>query len=358
MIYIALVFLLLIWISILQTLSRQESSIQRLFLFISGTMLALLSGFRFETGGDFYANYVGFIKASSMSFKEIFWSYDEYGHMLFRKLISLFTEDPQWYFIISSAWIILSFFIFIYRYSANPYLSVLLFVTLGQYFVAHNITRQYIAISICLYAIPFLLSRKMIRYMIIILIAMTFHTSAIVMIPLYFLVLINISGQTILKYMIGIAFLNAGFGAVLPWIQKFVYSDEYMEGSYGVQEANMLNALLPALLFILLCCFYYIEYIKNKENRMSVVSSAMIHMGLISFLFSTLSVTSMLILNRIGGYFMVSYLIIIPLLIARTEPRKKGLLYLSILTICLAYFVLNVFLGRLTPKPYIPFWKY
>lgn len=46
--------------------------------------------------------------------------------------------------------------------------------------------RNLIAVSISLYAVRFLLERKPIHYFIIVIIAMTFHMSACIMIPAYF----------------------------------------------------------------------------------------------------------------------------------------------------------------------------
>lgn len=361
MLYNLLILWMILLIIFFRGLLKQNTLTKLLYLFLSGLSLVLLSSFRFETGGDFYNNYVGFLRASSMTFKEIFFNYDEYGHMYLRKLISLFTDNPQWYFAVSATFIIVSFFIFIYRYSPNIYFSVLLFVTIGGYFVSHNITRQFIAISICLYAIPSLISRKSIKYFLTILLAMTFHTSAFVMSPLYFLANIRITKKVILLYMISFVVIVLTFDIVFPFIHQFVYSDSYHEGNYGTTGANLLNIVLPSILFLLL--IYFMRIMKEKEQQLEsrnqvIFYRMLFHMGILSFLFNIIGTIHMLILYRLSFYFSVSYLIIIPLLICSIEKKSRPLFYLFFLVIAIGFFSISNYLGRLIPTPYTPFWWY
>lgn len=361
--------LLIVWLILLmiffQGFIKQSSLTKLLFLFISGLTLAMISAFRFETSGDFYTNYIGFIKTSSMSFKEILFNYDEYGHMLLRKVISLFAENPQWYFVISGLFIVISFLIFIYRYSPNVYLSVLLFVTIGGYFTSHNITRQYIAIAICLYAIPYLISRKPIKYFFVTIMAMTFHTSAVVMIPIYFLAKVSIKRKVIVLYIVTITLITLIYDALFPYLHNLIYSDYYTEGSYGTTGANFLNIILPTLLLILLWYFYHI-WKKNatKNDALSfkpqeyILYNSLVHMGVLSFFFSLVGVTNMLILSRLSDYFMVCYLIIIPWALKFSVRKKRIIIYFCIFILTLTYFLINNYLGRLTPTPYTPFWWY
>lgn len=346
---------------------KQTSYIKKIYLFICTLILGLISGCRFSLDGDFYTNYIGFIKTSDLRFKDIFTS-SEFGHLLFRKVISLFTTNPQWYFAISSVFIIVSFFIFFHRYSPNIYISILLFVTLTIYFYTHNITRQYIAISICLYAIPFLLDRKFWRYLIIILIAMTFHTSAIIMIVLYFIANIPIKLITILNYIVSISIVLILFYQVLNFVQRFIYYN-YSNESYGMIPSNKLNIVLPIIQLIFAFCLYRYNNAKalNKLDSSGELTdkkvnarldNLLIHMSLLAFCCSLLSIKYSLILDRLGCYFTVCYPIL-GLRFSQVLPaNKRRLLNIGIIFISIIYFLINNYTGRLTPTPYTPFWRY
>ena len=52
-----------------------------------------------------------------------------------------------------------------------------------------------IAISICLMGFKYVLERKLYYYIIFILLAMTFHTTAIIMLPMYWLNKINLENK-------------------------------------------------------------------------------------------------------------------------------------------------------------------
>src|SRR5690606_16453571 len=155
-------------------------------------------------------------------------NYDEFGHMLFRKVISIFTENPQWYFAISATFIIFSIFVFIYKYSPNIYLSVLLFVTIGGYFTSHNITRQYIAIAICLYGFSYIIKRNPIKYFLVVLVAISFHTSSIIMMPLYLLAKIPITRKLIFLYLVGSIALALSYNSIFPFVHNIIYTDSYI----------------------------------------------------------------------------------------------------------------------------------
>ena len=357
MLYNCLVALLLILMIIFNVTWKQIKSTKIFYLCICVFILGIISACRYTPYGDFYNNCIVFIKTKYMSWREII-SYSEFGHQLFRKFITLFTDNPQWYYAITSFFIILSFLIFIYRYSQNIYLSVFLFVTLGLYFTAHNITAQYMAISICLYSVPYLLKRNFFKFTIIVLIAMSFHISAIIFFPIYFLSNVKFSKKVFLFYLLSIIIIQLFFSELLVLVQKFIYS-EYTNESYGMDKSNILNIILPSLMFIL-CIFGNKKRSRVLENDITNerLNNIMTHMGIISFQCGLLSVTKVLMMSRVGAYFTVSYLILIPFTIAGCKKRDKTLIHLLTVVLAIIYFLINNLSGRLSPTPYTPFWWY
>ncbi len=101
----------------------------------------------------------------------------------------IFGNDYKIYFLIIA--IIQSYgLIRMYRkYSSDYFMAIFLFVVSTD-FVSwmHNGTRQFVAVSICLFAADFILEKKIIPAVIIILIASRFHQTALLMIPIVFIV--------------------------------------------------------------------------------------------------------------------------------------------------------------------------
>ena len=76
----------------------------------------------------------------------------------------------------------------IYKYSCNYGMSVFLFMVSCQFIWLLNGIRQFLVVAILFACTPLILNKKPISYIIIVLILSTFHKSALIMIPAYFIV--------------------------------------------------------------------------------------------------------------------------------------------------------------------------
>ena len=73
------------------------------------------------------------------------------------------------------------------RESSSPVLAVYLYVATSNYFLSLNIIRQYVAIGIGLVAVRFIRERRLLPFLICVAAAMFFHTTAVLLLPCYFL---------------------------------------------------------------------------------------------------------------------------------------------------------------------------
>ena len=78
--------------------------------------------------------------------------------------------------------------VFLYKYSVNYVYSVYLFYTMSIFLWMVNGMRQFIAITIILFAVDWLIQKKTVPFMIVVLIAYNFHSSAILWVPVYFMI--------------------------------------------------------------------------------------------------------------------------------------------------------------------------
>lgn len=100
----------------------------------------------------------------------------------------------------------------------------------GFYLFIDNPMRNLIAVSIALYAFRFLVERKPIHYFIIVIIAMTFHTSACIMIPAYFYMNKDLSTKKIIFLYIAINVLFANRTLLALIISNVFGSIPYVAG--------------------------------------------------------------------------------------------------------------------------------
>lgn len=93
------------------------------------------------------------------------------------------------FFLIIAAFQMLCLALIYRKYSCNYWMSIFIFVAGTDYMSwCHNGMRQFLAITVIMLALPLLLKRKYIPVILIILLASTFHASAILMLPVIFIV--------------------------------------------------------------------------------------------------------------------------------------------------------------------------
>lgn len=109
----------------------------------------------------------------------------------FQNIIRNLTDDPQWLIAFSAVFSIPVPLIILYKYCPRFELAIFMFVAFSYLGGAMNGMRQYMGASIVLLATRYLFSAKktdFIKYAVIIMLAYCMHNSAIIMLPLYFVV--------------------------------------------------------------------------------------------------------------------------------------------------------------------------
>lgn len=358
MFYFVLVLGLLVFALVCSIHGGNSRAARVVFLVSTSVVLVAVSAFRYETGGDFASNYRSFGRVARLSFEELR-TEPEFGNALLKWLVSRFTGDPQWFFALAAVGFVASIAVFVYRFSSNVYLSMLLFVALGSYFTAHNITVQCIAVGLWLWSLPFLLGRRFIPYLAIVLLAAGIHASALILLPLYFLARLAVNWRVVGAYgLMGLA-LVVNYGSILNSVQAYIYGD-YSETAYGTNPSDVAGLALPAILLgvALLSdrarsrCTDRSQGVKPGANQMFT------HFALLSFLFSLLSVTDALIMSRIGLYFSIGYICLVPNAISSSRRELRPLAYYAAVVVALLFFAFRNAQGALTPTPYTPFWTY
>lgn len=109
----------------------------------------------------------------------------------FQNIIRNITDDPQWLIAFAAVFSVPVPLIILYKYCPRFEMAIFMFVAFGYLGGTMNGMRQYMGAAIVLLATRYLFSEKrtdFIKYAVIILLAYCMHNSAIIMLPLYFVV--------------------------------------------------------------------------------------------------------------------------------------------------------------------------
>ncbi|MBR0348202.1 MAG: EpsG family protein [Clostridia bacterium] len=112
-------------------------------------------------------------------------------YSFFQSAIRNLTDDPQWLIAFTAVFSIPVPLIILYKYCPRFEMAIFMFVAFSYLGGAMNGMRQYMATAIVLLATRYLFSEKktdFIKYAVIIMLAYCMHNSAIIMLPLYFVV--------------------------------------------------------------------------------------------------------------------------------------------------------------------------
>src|SRR5690625_72798 len=128
--------------------------------------------------------------------------------MILKDFIS---EDPQIMIFTSALITNVLIIIVLYNYSRMIELSLYVYITSGLFLVSMNGIRQMIAAAIAFTAINYLIKGNWFKYSIIILLAASFHLSALILLPIYFLVRFKAWSKTTIIVIILSVLIVIGF---------------------------------------------------------------------------------------------------------------------------------------------------
>lgn len=299
--------------------------VSHIFSAIAFISMFIVSGYRYYVGTD-YAVYKQLFLDTYPKMNEL--PSDEIGYYILNKLVYKISTDYQSIFIVTSLIILLLIFITIYRECNKYELGIYLFITLYHFYSSFNVIRQYIAIAITFYAVKYIFEHKFYKYLIAILLASSFHITAIIMIPVYFIVQIKMDTKDfIYGAIIGIVCLNAFEKVLSILIDLFPKYEQYNDSvlfTYGSIRGLVIYGIIFMVIYIY----------RDKLIKADIKNSVYINFIFISLLVSILTTRGVLF-ARIAGFFNIYAVILIPNLIDIFNKKERRLLYYSIL--CVGY---------------------
>ena len=312
---IVYVFMLAISILFLVLAQKTEKKKQKILYYVlAGLPFFIVSAFRYNVGTDYVRRYTydfsTMVKGGEINNLEI-------GFKLLLKLIILFTNNPLPVFVISSAIIVGLVMATIFTKSKNEIISLLIFFIGGFFFDSLNIMRQYIAVSIILFAYRFLLVKKQkIFYIIAVLLASTFHSTSLIMLGLLFLdkkMIANI--KFVLPAAAFILLLNTRLFDIIGFFIQNTRFNVYLTGKLSVGDVSIVLIIENILLYL---GMYYIYRKNEKKNLIEKEDILFLNIEAITLLVVVLGSVHILFL-RIAFYFSIFQVLSLPYFIEKLQ---------------------------------------
>lgn len=283
-------------------------------------LILLLGLIRYDTTTDYSAYVTAFWDIK----KGVYDGWFESGYVTFNKLFTF----SKWGFV---PVLMISLFIpyhQIYKVLKREKILVVgsfVFLTLGYFIRFENIVRQGISMGIFYYSLNYAIDKKILRYLICVSLAICFHTSAIVLIPYYFLIrlLVNKKINTyfwgIVMLIFYVLYMNNLSHLILTFVISKIPILQELTLNAVLSEKTLGLTLLFKLFIAWLPSYVLREHVNNQFINLSI------NMSLISALISLILI-DLILLDRIVEYLYVFQLVAISTMIKRLLADRKFLL--------------------------------
>ena len=315
-----------LWILLIGYIETNARS-RRALLTISALIAIYFSAFRNGLGTD-YKEYLAKLQTS------VDLDIESNIEPLFRIIGNIVIDtnlSPIFFFAICS--IVTVYFIWNYLDNKNNKfagLSIIIFLSLpGLYFNTFNVVRQYFSVAIFLYSLKYIQSKQVLFYLLCIAIASMMHTSAIILIPLYFALNKQFSIKVYILFIIALIVAAYSLDPILSTIE--LLSNRY--SVYLITEEEARSSTITILCVLLLIIFWSKEKISNRKNATieSPYMTMTVNMFILYTVFSVLTFINFYF-YRLTLYFGASVCVMMPYILYRIFNNK-----MSVTIVCLIF---------------------
>ena len=199
----------------------------------------------------------------------------EGGYRLFLIILTKIFDHPQWQYVVFAVFTFIVFVYFLERNSCKPEWFVLLFLSLNLYAFYMTGIRQAIAMTICLLAYEKIKEKKLIWFLLLVALAMSFHTAAMFFLPAYFIAHLKTTKAKIPLYIV-VFIVAAIYNEEL-----FMFAGDAFEIEYGIEETGNGYVMIGLMFIVTVLSFLRLKtLIAYNENNKYLIQLNVVHMGL------------------------------------------------------------------------------
>ncbi len=322
-------------------------------------LFLLLSLRSIKVGSDTGVYLITFDSIRSMAFSDLKNHDVEVLYKLLNWLVGKITDNFQWFLAAVSAITVFPIMSLYNEEREHSYLKIILFVNMTTFVMLFSGIRQSVAFAIGTIAYKYVRKKKLIAYLICVIIAIGFHHSAFVLLAMYPLYHITIKRKH-LFFAIPIITLAFIFNEQIFKSLLFIlssYSDEYSD--ITISETG---AITSFVLFIMFAVFAYLIPDEEKIDKEIIGLRNLLLLTVILQIFAMLHPLAM----RMNYYYIIFVPILIPKILSVASERYKQVAIVAKIVLCVFftfYFVSYLYTayktgsGALNTVPYVPFWS-
>ncbi len=281
-------------------------------------VMYLISVLRYGLGNDYYSYVYIFGQIRDTNGLDLFNCGYEPGFVLLTKLITLFTANTDIMYGIYALAILIPTAYAIFRYSENIWMSTMMFISLTFFYCSLSFIRQAIAFAIILIAYRYIKERNHVMVLLFIFFGCLFHTTAIILIPMYLLaVLIKPTKITLAVYTVLFALVYIFSWQILNLAVIILPQyKNYINLSFVQKGYSPIYLIVPAIIMLIAVAAHLTGYGKAYPKQSAVFTN----LAIFNF-FIWLVSTKHFVIERFSMYSYIMMIMFIPSVV--TYYRKK-----------------------------------
>lgn len=318
--------------------------------FILFTVLLML---RHENVGNDTKNYIYFFENyARMDWATIGKDPVEIGFSYFNKIVSVLKNDPQFFLAVTAVLTVLMIYFTYRRLCLDSSLTIVLFCTMSTFVMAFSGIRQMLAVGLGFIAYEFTRNKKILMFILVVLLAMSFHTSAFILAFMYPLYHAKITKNWLYIVVPVLMFIFVMNKPIFSFLTVIIARYTKYEG-----EITSTGAYTMLILFVIFTAFSFLIPDESKLDAETI--------GLRNFLLVSLAVQMFAPLHNLAMRMNYYYIIFIPLLMPKivhhSDIKWKQIAVVGrhvMVIFFLVYFFKNASDGgNLNVFPYHFFWE-
>jgi len=276
----------------------------------------------------------------------------ERGFWLLNKIISAISTNENFFLAVIAIITTVPLAVLYIKESENALLTISVFLMLSNFSILFSGLRQSIALAIIAIAFTFVKKKKLVWFILLVVLAFFFHKSALIAFLIYPVYHMNITRTkmffSVPLIVLVFIFNKEIFEFLLVFLNDLGYNYEFEETS-------------AYMMIILFALFVLLSYIAPAEENMDKNTIGLRNLGVLSLVIQIFALASPVAM-RMNYYFMMFYPILLPKVIKRALPRNMQV-YQLVGVVVMLYFFFDYISGMYTGAdilqlyPYKAFWE-
>ncbi len=304
-----------------------------LFILLIAAVLIFVAGFRYRVGAD-YGNYMSMYARLKNNWVDELIRFQEPGLAVICKIASFIYDDYATMFFLVSLITIWLYVKTIAKNSTTILFSILLYIFVGSWAGSFGAIRQYCAAAIIFAGHRYIYNKKIWKYLLVIIIAILFHRTAIIMLPVYFTANKKISFKLVAIIIMATIAVRYSYDYIFAFMSGYKGTDQsgYAYMQTQVNTLRVLVALAPIVL--------YIGCSRKVRSEPETQFYSMLLFVNAAFMLAT---SNSSYLARAGIFTEIYPVFAFPKLLAGYEAKTHSLLIALVIVLYFIYFIYQLY---------------